>query len=43
MSAIGGGFNRLTQHSISFFLLEFGSKGLAPLAAIPKFPVLGCS
>ncbi|MGA7390859.1 MAG: hypothetical protein WBW99_23465, partial [Pseudolabrys sp.] len=38
MSAIGGGFNRSTQHSISFFLLGFESQGLAHTASDPKVP-----
>src|SRR5215472_6656166 len=38
MSALGGGFNRSTQHSISFFLLGFESQGLAHTASDPKVP-----
>src|SRR5690348_16765636 len=43
MSAIGGGFNRSTQHSISFFLLGFESQGLCTLPAIPKVPVFSAA
>jgi hypothetical protein len=38
MSAIGGGFNGSTQHSISFFLLGFECQGLAHTASDPKVP-----
>jgi len=38
MSAFGGGFNRSTQHSISFFMLEFEFQGLAHAASDPKVP-----
>jgi hypothetical protein len=38
MSALGGGFNRSTQHSISFFLLGFESQGFAHTASDPKVP-----
>jgi hypothetical protein len=38
MSAFGGGLNRSTQHSISFFLLGFESQGLAYTASDPKVP-----
>ena len=38
MSALCGGFNRSTQHSISFFLLGFESRGLAHTAGDPKVP-----
>ena len=41
MSAIDGGLNRSTQHSISFFLLGFESQGLARTAGDAK--VLGFS
>src|SRR5689334_11375964 len=43
MSALGGGFNRSTQHSISFFLLGFESQGLCTLPAIPKVPVFSAA
>src|SRR5712691_9857636 len=43
MSALGGGFNRSTQHSISFFLLEFESQGLAHAAGDPKVPVFSAA
>ena len=42
MSALGGGFNRSTQHSISFFLLGFESQGLAHTASDPKVPRFLC-
>jgi hypothetical protein len=38
MSALDGGFNGSTQHSISFFLLGFESQGLAHIASDPKVP-----
>ena len=38
MSTLGGGLNRSTQHSISFFLLGFESRGLAHTAGDPKVP-----
>jgi hypothetical protein len=38
MSAFGGGFNRSTQHSISFFPLGFESQGLGQTASDPKVP-----
>jgi hypothetical protein len=39
MSALGGGLNRSTQHSISFSLLGFESQGLAHAASDPKVSV----
>ena len=39
MSVFGGGFNRSTQPSISFFLLGFDPKVLRTLSTIPKSPV----
>ena len=38
MSAKGGGFNRSTQHSISFYLLGFEPQGLARTASDTKAP-----
>ena len=38
MSAIGGGLNRSTQHSISFYLLGFEPQGLARTASDAKAP-----
>ena len=38
MSAIGGGLNRSTQHSISFYLLGFEPQGLARTASDAKVP-----
>ena len=38
MSAKGGGFNRSTQHSISFYLLGFEPQGLARTASDAKAP-----
>jgi len=38
MSALGGGFNRSTQHSISFYLLGFEPQGLARTASDAKAP-----
>ena len=38
MSALGGGFNRSTQHSISFYLLGFEPQGLARTASDAKVP-----
>jgi len=38
MSALGGGFNRSTQHSISFFLLGFEPQGPAHTASDAKVP-----
>jgi hypothetical protein len=43
MSAFGGGINRSTQHSISFFLLGFESQGLAHAASDPKVPVFSAA
>ena len=43
MSALPGGLNRSTQHSISFFLLEFESQGLAQAASDPKVPVFSAA
>jgi hypothetical protein len=43
MSALGGGINRSTQHSISFFLLGFESQGLAHAASDPKVPVFSAA
>ncbi len=39
MSALGGGFNKSTQHSISFFLLGFESQGVVSDASDFKVPV----
>jgi len=39
MSALGGGLNRSTQHSISFYLLGFEPQVLRALPAMPKSPV----
>ena len=38
MSALGGGLNRSTQHSISFYLLGFEPQGLARTASDAKVP-----
>ena len=38
MSALGGGLNRSTQHSISFYLLGFEPQGLARTAGDAKVP-----
>ena len=38
MSALGGGLNRSTQHSISFYLLGFEAQGLARTASDAKVP-----
>ncbi|MGA8917810.1 MAG: hypothetical protein WB540_03690, partial [Pseudolabrys sp.] len=38
MSANDGGFNRSTQHSISFYLLGFEPQGLARTASDAKVP-----
>ena len=38
VSAFGGGFNRSTQHSISFYLLGFEPQGLARTASDAKVP-----
>ncbi len=43
MSALGGGLNRSTQHSISFYLLGFESQGLAYAASDPKVSVFSAA
>ena len=42
MSALCGGFNRSTQHSISFYLLGFEPQGLARTASDAKSPRFLC-
>ena len=42
MSALGGGLNRSTQHSISFFMLEFESEGPAHAASGCQSPWFPC-
>ena len=42
MSALGGGLNRSTQHSISFYLLGFEPQGLARTASDTKVPWFLC-